>query len=176
MNTTPSHNNLMNDAAVQRFIHTMRQKLKFNAFLFYKLPAAWLAGVRIKHIDEGRCSAAVPFKWLTQNPFKSTYFASLSMAAELSTGALAMMYAQAAKQPVSMLVTNIEASFLKKATGLTTFTCFDGELIKQTILQSLKDADAKELTIHSTGESEDGTIIATFKITWSFKPKAAKAS
>ena len=62
--------------------------LNSGCFYFQKLPAAFFSGVRIKEVGETKCRVSVPYKWFTQNPFRSTYFACLAMAAEMSTGAL----------------------------------------------------------------------------------------
>ena len=86
------------------FIQLAKHPFKFRLFLFSKLPAAFFSGVRVREIDENKCVVSVPFKWLTQNPFRSTYFASLSMAAEMSTGALALAQIYKRSPPVSMLV------------------------------------------------------------------------
>ena len=65
-----------------------------NKFLFFKLPSAYLCGVRVKHIDENKCVVTVKHRWINQNPFNSMYFAVQAMAAELSTGALVMLEIQ----------------------------------------------------------------------------------
>lgn len=57
------------------FLKLVNNKFKFNLFLFSKLPSAFLCGVRVQFADESKCVVTVPFKWLSQNPFKSTYFA-----------------------------------------------------------------------------------------------------
>ena len=61
---------------------------KLNHSVMFKLPSAWLCGVRVKAISKTDCSVGVKHKWINQNPFKSMYFAVQAMAAELSTGAL----------------------------------------------------------------------------------------
>ena len=82
---------------------------KFRLFLLSKLPAAYIAGIRIKECNDEVCSVSVPYKWLTQNPFRSTYFACLSMAAEMSTGALAMANVYKRKPSASMLITSVDS-------------------------------------------------------------------
>src|SRR5882757_9108082 len=114
-----------------RFIQLMRHPFKFRMFMFAKLPSAYFAGVRIREIDERKCVVSIPYKWFTQNPFRSTYFACLAMAGELSTGALAMAHVYKRSPAVSMLIVKMEANYFKKATGLTTFTCNDGLHIKE---------------------------------------------
>ena len=67
---------------------------KLNQFLFFKLPSAFLCGVRVKAINEKQCVVSVKHRWINQNPFNSMYFAVQAMAAELSTGALVMYQIQ----------------------------------------------------------------------------------
>src|SRR5262249_24547914 len=110
------------NAHANEFINLMKHPLKFRMFLFSKLPSAFFAGVRIKEVDEKKCVVTVPYKWFSQSPFRSTYFACLSMAAEISTGSLAMMQVYKRKRPVSMLVVKVESEYFKKAIGKTVFT------------------------------------------------------
>lgn len=153
------------------FIQLMKHPVRFRMFLLAKLPAAFFSGVSIKELDEKHCTTAVPFKWLTQNPFKSTYFASLSMAAELSTGVLGMMHIYKRQPAVSMLVVKVEANYFKKATGKTFFTCRDGEQMKKMIEESIVTGEPRTIIAKSVGINESAEIIAEFFITWSFKAK-----
>lgn len=158
-------------ATSKKFLNLVRHPLKFRMFLFLKLPAAFFSGLRIINADDSNCSVSVPFKWLTQNPFKSTYFASLSMAAEMSTGALGLMHVYKKTPPVSMLITNMQANYFKKATGKTIFLCDEGKKIADTIEDAIKTKEPKNITVRSVGKNADGELIAEFIFTWSFKPK-----
>lgn len=140
-------------------------------FLLTKLPSAFFSGVRISEIDENKCVATVPYKWFSQNPFHSTYFACLAMAGELSTGALAMAHLYKRNPPVSMLVLNMEANYYKKAVSKTFFTCEDGKLFQQTIKNTISTGEAVAVKAKSTGRNKEGELIAEFFITWSFKRK-----
>jgi hypothetical protein len=153
------------------FLKLINNKFKFNLFLFTKLPSAFFCGVRVRSADENKCVTTVPFKWLSQNPFKSTYFACLSMAAEMSTGILGLAHIHKRTPAVSMLVVNISGSFIKKAIGRTTFICNDGLLIKQTIEDAIADGQGKIVTAKSTGTNAAGEVVAEFVITWSFKAR-----
>src|ERR1700750_2008781 len=113
------------------FIQLVKHPAKFRMFLFSKLPSAYFSGVRVKYIDEERCEVVVPFKWFTRNPFRSTYFACLSMAAEMSTGVLAMASVYGRKVKVSMLVLKVNGDYKKKAVGKTIFTCDQGRAINE---------------------------------------------
>lgn len=154
-----------------RFIQLIRHPVKFRIFLFSKLPSAFFSGVRVKYIDEGKAMVAVPYKWFSQNPFKSTYFACLAMAAEMSTGLLAMMHTYESSPSISMLVTGIEGNYFKKATSLTTFTCEDGEAINNTIREAVNSGEGRTIKAKSVGRNSEGELVAEFFITWSFKAK-----
>ena len=151
------------------FIKLSTHPVKFRIFLFYKLPSAFFAGVRIREMDINRCVVTVPYKWFSQNPFRSTYFACLSMAAEMSTGSLGMAHIYKNKPEISMLVVKMESNYFKKATGVTTFTCNDGNLINETIEKALATGEGQSITAKSTGTNKAGELVAEFFITWSFK-------
>ena len=156
------------------FIKRMKHPVKFRMFLFAKLPAAYFAGVRVREIDAKHCVVSVPYKWLSQNPFRSTYFACLSMAAEMSTGSLAMAHLYKIDPPVSMLVVNVESTYFKKATARTWFTCDDGPLFEKAIEETIATGEARTIKARSVGKNKDGEVIAEFFITWSFKVKTKK--
>jgi hypothetical protein len=160
-------------SGTSEFIQLMKHPVKFRMFLLSKLPSAFFAGVRVKEADEKRCVVTVPFKWFSQNPFRSTYFACLSMAAEMSTGALAMAYLYKRKPPVSMLVVKVESEYFKKATDRTSFVCEDGELFRNAIEESIASGEARTVRARSVGTNKQGEIVAEFFITWSFKAKSS---
>ncbi|RYY38815.1 MAG: DUF4442 domain-containing protein [Chitinophagaceae bacterium] len=154
----------------------VQSKTRFNLFLLTRLPAAYFSGLRMRFCTDAECVVDVPFRWFTQNPFRSTYFACLSMAAELSTGALCMQYIYGTHTPVSMLITANTGRYFKKATGITRFTCSEGAAIKRTIDAALQGGAPQEFTATSIGRNEAGEIVAEFSFTWSFKAKTAKAN
>lgn len=156
------------------FIKLINHPFKFRLFLLYKLPAAFFSGLKIVECTPEKCITSIPYRWLTQNPFKSTYFASLAMAAEMSTGALALSNTYKQSPAISMLVTKMEASYFKKANSLTLFTCQDGLLISNTIHEARKTGDGKAITVKTVGKNETGELIAEFLFTWSFKIKGRR--
>ena len=110
-----------------KFIKNIQNKLFFSSYLGAKLPLGFMAGLRLDSLDAHQCSVSLPYRWRTQNPFRSIYFAAQSMAAEMSTAALAMLAIRSSKEDISMLVTHLEASFGKKANARATFQCTQGE-------------------------------------------------
>ncbi|HEY8403501.1 MAG TPA: DUF4442 domain-containing protein [Flavobacteriales bacterium] len=151
------------------FMKLVNNRFLFRCFLLSKLPMAFLAGIRLKSINEQRCEVTVCYKWLNQNPFRSTYFAVLAMAGEMSSGIIALYYTRNAKPSIAMLVSNLEAEFLKKASGRTTFKFEDGHLIKEAIRQTVLTGEPRTVRCKATGYSEKGEKEAVFYVTWSFK-------
>jgi hypothetical protein len=157
--------------ATQKFFDIIHHPLKFRLFLLRYLPSAFFSGVRIKFADEHKAEVIVPYKWFSTNPFRSTYFACLGMAAEMSTGVLAMAYIHQQLPATSMLIVKSEAIFHKKATSSTKFICEDGQLIRQAIAEARASGKAVSLTARSVGKDEAGNLVAEFSFTWSFKVK-----
>lgn len=151
------------------FMAMARHPLKFRFFLLSRLPSAFFAGVRIKYISEEKCVVTVPYKWFSKNPFKSTYFACLAMAAEMSTGALTLSHVYKRKPSLSMLITDMSAEYYKKATDITTFTCRDGIALRDAVEEAIAVNGSNIITVKSAGTNEAGELVAEFAFTWSLK-------
>jgi hypothetical protein len=93
------------------------------------------------------------------------------MAAEMSTGALALAHLFKKKPTVSMLVVKIEGDYFKKAAGLTSFRCSDGDRIRAAIEESVRTGEATDIRAQSVGVNEKDEQVAEFFITWSFKAR-----
>lgn len=154
------------------FLQLVRNPLKFSFFLLSKLPSAYFSGVRVKEISYEKAIVTVPYKWFSQNPFKSLYFACQAMAAEMSTGLLAMLHVYGRKPAVSMLVVRIDGEFLKKGTDVVRFICHDGEAMEQAIEEAVATGDPVQFTARSIGTNLAGEVVSSFNITWSFKVKS----
>jgi hypothetical protein len=142
-----------------------------NLFLMFKLPTAFIAGVRVKRIDTHKCVVGVKHRWINQNPFQSMYFAVQAMAAELTTGVLIMQAIQESGQSISMLVLNNKSNFSKKAKGLITFTCEDGEKISDIVRECIQDNISKTIWISSIGIDETGHTVSKMDFEWTLKLK-----
>ena len=142
-----------------------------NKFLFFKLPSAYLCGVRVKQIDENECVVTVKHRWINQNPFNSMYFAVQAMAAELSTGALVMLEIQKRGKKISMLVANNKSNFSKKATGRITFTCRDGALADKAIQEAIASGEGQTFWMKSIGTNEKGEQVSEMDFEWSVRTK-----
>ena len=164
---TPTAADTPQAAAFRRQVLT---PAKMKLFMVQKLPMAWLAGLRLTQLTPEMATVTIRYKYLTQNPFRSLYFACLAMAGEMASGIQGMMHVQAGG-PVSMLVTGIQGDFTKKAVGLITFTCPDGARIAQAVAESRATGEGRTLICTSTGRDEAGDVVAVFHLTWSFRAK-----
>ena len=157
-------------AAQAAFCRKLLTPWQLRLYLLRRLPMAYLAGLRVRALTPTRAAVTVSYKYLTKNPFRSIYFACLSMAAELASGVLALLHLQGAGR-VSMLVVGLEATFTKKATGRIVFTCPDGALLAQAIADSRATGAGHTARCTSTGHDAAGDVVAVFRITWSFRAK-----
>jgi len=140
----------------------------------FKLPSAFLCGVKLKEIDNSKAVVTVKHKWINQNPFNSMYFAVQSMAAELTTGAIVIKKITESGKKISMLVTNHNGTFTKKAVGLITFTCNDGNLIDEALKRTIKTGEGQTITMKSVGINENGEQVSIYEFEWSIKLKSKK--
>ena len=137
----------------------------------FKLPSAYLSGVRVKNVSDQECQVTVKHKWINQNPFQSMYFAVQAMAAELSTGALVMYQIKKSEQKISMLVLSNKSNFTKKATGRITFTCQDGPKIEEAIQKAIQTKKGQTCWMKSIGINQKGEQVSEFDFEWTIKVK-----
>ena len=153
------------------FKRQITNPVKYRLFMLSKLPMGFISGLKVVELNESKAAVAVRFKWVNQNPFRSIYFAVLSMAAELSTGILAFGQVFQRKPAVSMLVVKVEAEFYKKAVGKIIFTCTEGNKIADAVEQTIATGEGVTIQCVSVGLNDANDEVAKFIFTWSFKAK-----
>ncbi|MDR2122539.1 MAG: DUF4442 domain-containing protein [Flavobacteriaceae bacterium] len=141
----------------------------FSQFLKENLPIADIAGITLKEFSDASSQVQVSLSFITQNPFKSMFWAVQGMAAELSTGVLCIDKIAKSTKNISMLVIRQEADFTKKATGKITFTCKQGQEIDRALQKAIETKEGQVVIVESEGRDEEGDVVAIFRFTWSFK-------
>jgi len=159
-------------AKIEKIRRKMLNPFLLRLFMLAKLPLGLIAGLRIDELERERCSVSVPYGWRTTNPFRSTYFAALAMAAEFSTGALANLAASSAPSSVAMLIVDLQGEFGKKATARATFTCEEGEQLFAAVAETMETGEPATAIVETVGRLPDGVEVARFKFTWSFKRRS----
>ena len=99
------------------------------------------------------------------------FWAVQGMAAELATGALIMMKVEASHKNISMLVIKNNARFTKKAKGLITFTCDQGNLVDETLQKAIETGEGQTVILTANGIDLAGDEVASFDFEWSLKLK-----
>ena len=125
---------------VQRVLNN---RVLFKIALLFQVPINFVIGMRLRELNEKSCKVSVPYRWLNKNPFKSTFWAVLGMAAEASTGVLVMMYTYKLDPSVSIIVGDCSGEFVAKARDLTAFVCNDGERIAETVKKAIKTGNLR---------------------------------
>lgn len=144
---------------------------KMKLYMLKHLPLGFFTGLKVLELDKNKAVVSVPFKYLNKNPFRSVYFAVLAMAAELSSGILALSVVNEINAPVSMLVLNMKSDFLKKAKTKITFSCEDGKKISKAIDKCLESGEGEIIEVQTSGYDITGDKVADFWFTWTFKRK-----
>jgi hypothetical protein len=141
----------------------------FRLYLWSRLPLAACAGLSLRRLDGEGCTVSLPGGWRTQNPFRSMYFAAQAMAAEMSTGAPAMMLAEGAPASVSLLVREVRGVFSRRIQGRASFTFDDLAGMQAAVERAVASGESESFVARSTGRGGDGTPASEFEVTWSFK-------
>lgn len=143
---------------------------QINKWMLFKLPAAWLTGVRLLSISDTKCEVKVRFKWINQNPYRSMFWAVQGMAAELTTGMLLTKSIQESNTNISMLLVGNKSNFYKKAVGKIKFICDQGETAKELINLTKKNITHKAW-LKAKGFDETGDMVSEFDFEWSCKKR-----
>lgn len=159
-----------------RFVQrVLNNRLLFKIVMLFQVPLNFLTGMRIREINEDSCTVTVPYRWRNKNPFKSTFWAVLGMAAELSTGALVKMYTYKLEPSIAIIVGDCTGEFIAKAQDLTTFVCNDGRRIAATVKKAVKTGEPQEVLCKTIGYSQEGEEVARFTFTWKMKRREQQA-
>ena len=153
----------------------MLNPVMFRAGMAGKLPMGILAGLNVIVLDEKQCKVTVPYKYLNKNPFNTTYWAVLGMAAEMAPGALVMMYTYKSVPSVSTFVVGCEGKFIRRAIGLTTFVTSEGQIVADAVRKTIETGEAQEFVTTSIGYDEQGEVVSEFTFTWGVKARKPKA-
>ena len=153
------------------YLKKVNNSFFYRFFLIAKLPIAWISGLKVYKVTPEKSQIYIRYNYFNQNPFKSMYFACQAMAAEMSTGLLAMGYIDIHSQKISMLVMDLNCKFTKKAVGEIQFVCEDGILVKEAINKAVNSNEGVLCEMISNGYDQKGDIVSSFKIIWSFKLK-----
>jgi len=159
------------NSKVQNLLKNLNSNFKMKLYLWAKLPMAAFSGMRVGKVTPHFAEVVLPYRWRSQNPFRSIYFAAQCAAAELSTGLL-VLTAKESAPPLSMLVVQFESTFSKKANKTLTFRCEQGPELINAIEKAINTGEGVTFTAITKGILPSGEIASEMKVTWSFKLKS----
>jgi len=154
------------------FRKNILKPFRLKIFFLQRMPMGFFAGLRVDKFDTNEAVVSLPFNGITKNPFRSVYFGAQAMAAELSTGVLAMDAVIDSKKNISMLVFDMKAHFSKKAVSRVSFRCEQGDEIRQAIQQAIDTKEGVTVEVKTIGTDREGDVVSEFNYTWTFKLKS----
>lgn len=155
--------------AVDKERRRMLNPFLMKGYMLARLPLGLFAGLRVVRLDEQGCTVRLPGGWRTRNPFGSTYFAAQMMAAEMATGAVAMMMVRSAPASVALILREVRGVFTKRVQGRALFTFSDVDGMRAVVDRAAASGEGEFYTGRVEGVTEAGEAAAEFEITWSFK-------
>jgi Domain of unknown function (DUF4442) len=161
--------------AAEKARRQVMSRVPVTAWMWKTLPLAAFAGLRVVRLDERACAVRLPGGWRTQNPFRSTYFAAQAMAAEMSTGAPALVLLRDASASIAMLVVSLRVAYKRKLVGTGVFTFEDVAGLRAAIDRAAASDEPQTFTARSTGRDPQGDVVAEFEIDWSFRRRPPRA-
>jgi len=161
--------------AAEKARRQVMSRVPVTAWMWKTLPLAAFAGLRVVRLDERACAVRLPGGWRTQNPFRSTYFAAQAMAAEMSTGAPALVLLRDASASIAMLVVSLRVAYTRKLVGTGVFTFEDVAGLRAAIDRAAASDEPQAFTARSTGRDPQGEVVAEFEIDWSFRRRPPRA-
>lgn len=151
----------------QQVASSLRNKWKLRWWMLRRLPMGLASGMYISELDETHCTVILQDRWWIRNPFNSVFWAVMSMAAELSTGALVFTYARQLK--VQFILVGFEAKFLKKVKGKSFYFCHAGKEVERAISNNMNNSAPSIIILPVLAQDESGQVLAEFKCYWQLR-------
>jgi hypothetical protein len=149
----------------------------FAVYLWRYLPLAAFSGMRLQRLDADECRVWLPGGWRTRNPFGSAYFAAQCMAAEMSTGAPALVLAEGAAASVALIVVGLQARFAKRVVGCSSYIYTDLAGMHDAIERAAASDEAVSFVARTVARTErDDELASEFDVTWSFRRRRNPAA
>jgi Domain of unknown function (DUF4442) len=157
-------------AIMNKITDRLKKPFLLKVMLWKTLPGLSFFGIKVTFLDGQRSQIDLPYRWRSQNPFKSIYFAAQCAAAEFASGVL-VLTAVDGRKDISMLVASVEGKFVKKADQTISFHCAAGQQIADAIEQAIATGEAVIAKVMVEGRLPDDTIAAYFVFEWTFKQR-----
>lgn len=152
--------------------------IKLTAFVrglsLARIPLLAYVRPEVLEMDGKRCVVRVPLRRRTKNHLSSMYIAALVAGADVAAGLIAWMAIRDSGARVALVFKDLEAQFLRRASGDVHFTCVQGEAILDLVRRTVDTGERQELPVEviATIPADDpGRPIARFVLTLSLKKR-----
>ena len=150
-----------------------RASLGILYFGLTKIPMILYVRPSVVEISAERVVLKVPLKRRTKNHLGSMYFGALAVGADCTAGIFAVRWIRQRSEPISMIIKDLKAVFLRRAEGDVYFTCTQGRAISALVSKAAESDERVELPIHVKATVPDlsDEPVADFSLTLSLKKK-----
>ena len=155
---------------------SFKETVLIRAFALAKIPLLYFSRPKVVQLNDERCVISLPFTRMNKNHLGSLYFGALCIGADAAGGLIAMRLLQKLKngKTGSLIFKDFKAEFLKRAEGVTFFTCLDGGAIQAAVSLAEESMERVDIPVRVTATvplkfGEDP--VATFVLTLSLKVK-----
>jgi hypothetical protein len=159
-------------ATLERERRRLLNRFLLLAYMWRRLPLGACAGLRVLRLDDEACTVRLPGGWRTRNPFGSAYFAAQMMAAELATGAPAMLLVRSGSASIALILREAKGTFVKRVLGPSHYTFADLAGMRAAVAAAAGCAESVAYTARVVGHTAAGETASEFEVTWSFKRRS----
>lgn len=159
-------------AVLEKERRRLRSRFLMLAYMWRRLPLGACAGLRVERLDDEACTVRLPGGWRTRNPFGSAYFAAQMMAAELATGAPAMLLVRASTASIAFILREARGTFAKRVSGPSHYTFADVAGLRAALATAAQSGESVAFLARVTGRTAAGETASEFEVTWSFKRRS----
>ncbi len=152
----------------------VRENFLLYFFMLTKIPLLHYIRPKIVEMGNNRTVVKIRLFRRTKNHLNSMYFGVMAAGADMAGGLMAMRLIQKSGRRIDLVFKDFQADFIKRAEGVTLFTCQDGAAIRGLVQEAIATGERVNTTVHVTAtvpEKLGAEPVATFELTLSLRLK-----
>jgi len=135
----------------------------------FKIPLLYFVRPKLISINSNEVHVKINLRRRTKNHLNSMYFGALAVGADVAAGIHAFYFAKKHNKKISFSFKSMKVEFLQRAETNITFSCCQGQLIEQTLLESCMEKQRKNQFIEVSAFDLNNVLIAQFSMELSIK-------
>jgi acyl-coenzyme A thioesterase PaaI-like protein len=137
----------------------------------FRIPMIGYVKPRLLHIDDDNVLVKIRLRRRTRNHLNSMYFGALAVGADVTAGLHAFYFCDELNVRPSFAFKGMKAEFLKRAETDIEFSCTEGALIREQVLNAIRTNERQNHWVKVTAKNLNGEIVALFEMEISVKIK-----